>query len=477
MRTFLDLCERGRYQDAAVFLDVPHGTEKRAPDLAARLYAVLQQRLAVKPEQLSPLSHGRSHDGLSTGIEELGKIDDGRGHPVPIRLVRHDARTPEDEPRWVFSQSTLTHVDALYSALQDRWIRDHLPGVVLTQGPMALYYWQWLALPLLAALCLATGRVLSLLSGLVAARILRRHPWGGRLLHAMKQPTTLGWALATFVLLTPHLSLTLRADELIDRGLAALAYLALFWALLRLVGLVGDEVAAAGWARRRPSVRSLSAVGVRLGKVVVAALALMVFLSELGYPVTSVVAGLGIGGVALALAAQKTIENLFGSVAILADQPFRLGDTIRVDTIEGTVESIGLRSTRVRTVERTLVVFPNGKLADMRIESLGPRDRIRFATKLPLSRTATMEQVRRIIADLKERLAAQALVKQEDVSVALTSIGETSYDVEVSAPIDTVDATVFARTREALLVMCVEVVEGAGTQLAVPTRRFVATAA
>ena len=122
----------------------------------------------------------------------------------------------------------------------------------------------------------------------------------------------------------------------------------------------------------------------QFGKLVVGAIALMVALSALGYPVTSVIAGLGIGGVALALAAQKTVENLFGSVSILADQPFQVGDTIRVDTVEGTVETIGLRSTRMRTVDRTLIIIPNGKLADMRIESLGPRDRMRFATRLSL---------------------------------------------------------------------------------------------
>src|SRR5206468_11561346 len=108
-----------------------------------------------------------------------------------------------------------------------------------------------------------------------------------------------------------------------------------FWGLFRAVTVAGDE-AQTTWAVDKPSVRSLASVGVRLGKVVVAALATMVALSELGYPVTSVIAGLGIGGIALALAAQKTVENLFGSVSILVDQPFQVGDTIRVDTVEGT---------------------------------------------------------------------------------------------------------------------------------------------
>ena len=473
MRRFFDLAERSRYQEASLYLDLPRGSEKRAADLASQLHAVLSERLLVNPETLSPLAQGRPSDGLPTGSEELGKITDAKGHPVAIRLVRHESRAADDEARWVFSQSTVSAVPTLYGSLRARWIREKLPPSLLAPGPMALYYWQWLALPTLAAVCLAVGRLLSFLSGIVARRLLAKHRWSQNLLDGLKAPTTLGWALALFEIATPFLALTLRADDFLDRGVRALAYLTFFWALLRAVTVFGDEVNRAEWARTRPSARSLSSVGVSLGKVIVAALALMVALTELGYPVTSVIAGLGIGGVALALAAQKTVENLFGSLSILADQPFRVGDTIKVDTLEGTVESIGLRSTRVRTVERTLVICPNGKLADMRIESLGPRDRMRFATKLQLARTATTAHIRSITFEVKNKLASHSLVRKEDIFVRLSGIGEASYDIEVTASIETLDANEFARVREELLMACVEIVENAGAKLAVPTRQLI----
>jgi MscS family membrane protein len=470
MRRFLDLAERGRYQEASIYLDVPRASEKHAADFASKLHAVLEQRLLINPETLSPIAQGRPSDGLPAGTEELGRINDAKGHPVPIRLVRHEPRSPDDEPRWVFSQSTVAAVPALYNSLRDRWIRERLPPSLLAQGPLALYHWQWLALPLLAALGIAAGRALSFFSGVVAKRALSHHPWSDRLLAGLKAPTTFGWALALFWIAMPILALTLRAEELIERGLRALGYLTFFWALLRVVSVVGDELRRSDWARARPSARSLSAMGVSLGKVIVAALALMVALSELGYPVTSIIAGLGIGGVALALAAQKTVENLFGSISILVDRPFVVGDTIRVDMIEGTVESIGLRSTRVRTTERTVVIFANGKLADMRVESLGPRDRIRFATKVQLARTATTSQVRRIVSEVTDKLAVQPLVLKSQIFVRLSSIGEASYDIEVSAPIETLDFGEFARVRENLLLAIVEIVEKAGAKLAVPTR-------
>ncbi len=473
MRAFFDLAARGRYQDAARYLDVPKVHEKRAAELASKLEAVLSQRLLVDPEQLSPNAQGRTTDGLPAGTEELGKITDRKGHPVSIRIVRHESRAPEDEPRWMFSQSTVQQVDQLYASLHDRWLRDRLPPQLLVQGPKALYYWQWIALPLLAALCLAVGRLLTWLSGKIAAKVLGRHAWTPRLLPRLRQPATLAWALVVFAIATPYLALTVRAEDLVERLLKALGYLAFFWGLLRTVKIAGDEVLSGTWARTRPSARSLTSVVVKLGRLVVAAFALMFALSELGYPVTTVVAGLGIGGVALALAAQKTVENLFGSVSILVDQPFRVGDIIRVDTIEGTVENIGLRSTRLRTVERTLIIIPNGKLADMRIESLGPRDRIRFATKLQLARGTTTPQIREVVAGVRKLLEAHASLRKEDVFVRMGAIGESSLDIDVSATVDTLDAVEFARIKEELLLACVEVVDRAGARLAVPTRNVI----
>jgi MscS family membrane protein len=285
----------------------------------------------------------------------------------------------------------------------------------------------------------------------------------------------MGWALLLFWWAVPNLALTLRAEDLVERLLRALGYLAFFWALVLSVTIAGDEIAEAKWASSRRNFRSITSVAVSLGKVVVAALALMVALSELGYPVTTVIAGLGIGGVALALAAQKTVENLFGSVSILADQPFGVGDTIKVDGIEGTVETIGLRSTRMRTVERTLVIIPNGKLADMRIESLGPRDRIRFAAKLGLARDTDAATIEAIVAALRAKIAAHSSVLEADVFVHLSGLGESSFDVDVAAPVETTDAAEFARIREELLLTCVRVVAAHGATLAVPTRNVVST--
>jgi MscS family membrane protein len=474
MRAFLELCDRARYDEAARYLDLPRGADKRGAELAKKLHDVLDQRLLVDPERLSPLALGNKNDALPAGTEELGKIPDAKGHLVPVRIVRHESRTADDEPRWVFSQATVIAIDGLYGSLNGRWVREHLPAPLLAEGPLSLSYWQWIAIPLLAAGCIAIGRLLRALAELVVQRLAKQRPWGPHLLVRLRRPVTMGLGLALFWGLLPYLALTLRAEDLVERVLRALGWLAFFWGLLRAVTVAGDEIAEAKWSSARTNIRSVTGVGVRLGKVVVGALALMVALSELGYPVTTVIAGLGIGGVVLALAAQKTVENLFGSVSILADRPFGVGDTIRVDTVEGTVETIGLRSTRLRTIDRTLVVFPNGKLADMRIESLGARERLRFAVKLGLARDTRPEQIEAILAKLRAVLRGHASLRTDEVSVALIGLGESSFDVELAAPIETLDMALFAKVREELLLACIRVVEAEGARLAVPARQVLA---
>ncbi|HEY8079401.1 MAG TPA: mechanosensitive ion channel family protein, partial [Labilithrix sp.] len=470
MRSFLYLTRHGRYDEAARYLDIAPAQQKRSAELAQKLSAVLAERVRIDPENVSPHSLGSGG-----GFEEIGKVEGDTGS-VSIRLVRHAAKGTDDEARWVFAQTTVEAIDSLYAKLNGRWITDELPPSLLRLGPKSLYWWQWIALPLLALLCLAIGRVFARITTVTARAVLVRMEWLRRFATRLERPLTMAWTVGVFSFLVPYLALTLRAEDFLDRILRAAGWLAFFWALLRAVTVAAEEVVTADWARAKPSVRSLTSVGTKLGKFVVASLALMVALSELGYPVTSVVAGLGIGGVALALAAQKTVADLFGSVAILADQPFRVGDTIRVDGVEGTVESIGLRSTRMRTVERTLVIIPNGKLADMRIESFGERDRIRFSAKLEISREASRDQLAAIRDAIKKALAAHEKVQASEVFVRFSGLGAQSYDLDVAAPVDTHEWLEFAKIREELLLACVQAVEQAGTRLALPTRQMLSSA-
>ncbi|HSD29254.1 MAG TPA: mechanosensitive ion channel family protein, partial [Vicinamibacteria bacterium] len=215
--------------------------------------------------------------------------------------------------------------------------------------------------------------------------------------------------------------------------------------------------------------RSLLSVTRNFVKVFVAVGGLVATLAALGYPVATVLAGLGIGGLALAFGAQKTIENLFGSISLAADQPFRVGDFVKVEDFTGNVERIGMRSTRIRTLDRTLVSIPNGQLADMRIEDFASRDRIRFAATVSLVYATSEAQVRRVSSEIEAMLGAHPKVWPGPVA-KLLGFGPSSLDVEVLCWFQTSDYDEFRELRQEALLGIMRIVAEAGTTLAFPTQ-------
>jgi MscS family membrane protein len=196
----------------------------------------------------------------------------------------------------------------------------------------------------------------------------------------------------------------------------------------------------------------------------------MAVLTELGFQVTSLLAGLGIGGIAVALAAQKTVENLIGSVTIGMDRPFRIGDTVQVDGVVGVVETVGLRSTRVRTLDRTLVTIPNGRLADMRIESYTARDRWRIVTSLGLRYGTTAAQVRQVVAGIEAALRDHPAASADAPLVRLAEFKDSSLSIEVQGWMQAENQLEYGRIRGELYLRFMEIVEAAGTGLAFPTQ-------
>ena len=257
-------------------------------------------------------------------------------------------------------------------------------------------WWQWLALPLLAALALVAGRLFGSVTTRVLHRLFRRTPtqWDERLLRQTSPALTLLWTVAAAALLLPWLGLLPGAHAVVRSLLGGVATIGAFWVAWRAVDVWAQFLNERPWAADNPSARSLLSVTRNLARVFVAVTGLVATLAAFGYPVATVLAGLGIGGIAIAFGAQKTIENLFGSISLAADQPFRVGDLVRIEDFTGNVERIGMRSTQIRTPDRTLVSIPNGKLADMRIEDFAARDRIRFAATLGLACGTSEEQLR-----------------------------------------------------------------------------------
>jgi MscS family membrane protein len=351
------------------------------------------------------------------------------------------------------------------------WLERLVAEPLRQPGPAGLLWWQWLALPSAALVALAAGILLGSLTRRILAPILARTPsrWDEVLLARLGRPLQAFWVLVSAYAVAGWLDLPERPDAVIGRGLHAGVLLVLFWGLLRGVDVALEAAAASPWASQ-PGRASLLPSLRRLAKIAVLVLAAIAVLNELGYPVTSLIAGVGIGGLALALAAQKAVEDLVGALTIGVDQPFRVGDTVRVDGHLGTVEVVGLRSTRIRTLDRTLVAIPNGKLAGMNIETLEARDRLRLACTLPLVYSTTAAQMRAVLEGVEAALRAHPRIWLNDIRVRFAALGTSSLDVEVMAWFQTADWAEFLDIRQELLLRFMEVVGCAGTWFAYPTQ-------
>jgi len=465
---YLFLTRQGRYEEAARFLAPPASLETQAPRLARQLKLVLDRHLWIDLEALSPLPEGSSDDGLPPDVEEIGSVPGAGGKLEPVRLVR---KRSDGESTWVFSSSTVSRVPAWYRALGNRALLDHLPPQLLRSGPRDLLWWQWIAAVVLLLPAWWGGRFLGWASRKVLLRAAARTstPWDEALLLRMRGPFTLAWTLVLLRAGLPFLGLYAPAEAFAVQVLKSGAILAFFWAAIRGVTVAGDVLASASWATANPGARSFLHFAVQVGRVFVLAMGILAALSALGIPVNSVLAGLGIGGIAVAFAAQKTVENFFGAVSIGVDQPLRVGDFVKVDGTLGTVEKMGLRSTRLRTLDRTIVTIPNGKLADMQIETFAERDRIRMAAVVGLEYGTTSAQLRAVISEIEALLRAHPKI-WPDVIVRFVGFGPSSLDLDVWAWFQTTDFAEFRDIRQEVLVGIMEIVERNGCSFAFPTR-------
>jgi MscS family membrane protein len=223
-------------------------------------------------------------------------------------------------------------------------------------------------------------------------------------------------------------------------------------------------------ARRSTLTRSVLPLASRVAKITIFIFAVTAIIASWGYNTSTILAGLGIGGIAIALAAQKTIENLFGGVAVISDRPVAVGDFCKFGDRVGTVEDIGLRSTRVRTLDRTLVSIPNAEFSSMVLENFSPRDKVWFHPTLNLRRDTTPDQLRRVLEAIRGILTEDHKVEIGALPVRFIGAGSYSLDIEIFAYIRTADYDEFLKIQQDLLLRIMDAISAAGTALALPTQ-------
>lgn len=264
----------------------------------------------------------------------------------------------------------------------------------------------------------------------------------------------------------------------ISPGLSAVALkLFLFLVLAGVVWTVWiliDSVASRKCLTEIPVVSSLDNQLVpvlrKLAKIIVGALGVGFFLQMLGYPLSGIIAGLGIGGLAVALAAQDSLSGFFSSIILFMDKPFRVGDFVQIGSTTGTVEEIGLRSTRIRTMGKTLVSIPNKEVVDSTIDNLSQRPMRRTEIEVGVTYGPTPPMMEALLESLRDLLHRNPDVDDETITVFFTGFGSYALNIEMKFFVKTTDYVEWLRIREEINLSVMHAVSEAGMEFAFPTQ-------
>jgi len=468
---FLSAARKGDAQIAALYLNTAERGAS-AETLSRELAVVLDRGLPARLNQLSDQPEGSLPDQLNPNEDIVGTVNTDNTH-LDILLERVDRG--EAGRVWLFSQKTLNSIPGIFQELNTPPVEAFLPKYLVETRLATIPLFQWLAmfagLPFLYFLTGWLGRLMG---------------WGaGALLRRPRKEVE----LRTYTILPHPVRLLLLA--LVIRWLLSKVALSLlsrqFWStlslLIAILAFAWLLILFSGWAERyilnhfqKRAALSGSAAVLRLirrmidGVILFAAL--LFILHHFGVNPTAAFAGLGVGGIAVALAAQKTLENVVGGISLIADQAVHVGDTLKLRDTVGTIESVGLRSTRIRTLDRTLVTIPNGQIANMSLETLSARDRFWFHPSLALRYETTPTQVRAIVTGVRQLLKEQPSVEPTSVRVRLLRLGAFSLDVDVFAYMYARlgDWNDFLQLQEELLLRMMEIVQQTGAELAFPSQ-------
>ncbi len=464
---FLDAARKGENEIAAQYLSTALG--QPASKLAHQLFVVLDARLPARLTQVSDSPEGGRSNPLKPNEEVVGAVPAGDG---PIDIVVERVGGPDGKPIWLFSAATLNAVPTLYSEVTFGLDEDALPRILTGRRVGGVRVLEWLVVLLgIPLFYLATVFVDRLLRPAVAGlwkRLFKDSTLFAR--HVLPLPIRLLLVAGATRWLLSVLPLPLLVRQFGSNAVSLLSIAAFVW----LVFLINSELET-NVIQRFPrasgaAAQSLLRVARRAVDMLAIFVGVLATLRHFGVDPTPALAGLGVGGIAVALAAQKTLENVIAGASLIFDQAVTTGDFMKMGEISGTVDHIGLRSTRIRTLDRTIVSVPNSQIASTCLETLSARDKFWFHHVVGLRYETTPDQLRAVINGLRGVLASQPLTDGDSIRVRFLRLGAFSLDVDIFAYLRAVDWNHFLELQEELLFGMTDVVARAGAEIAFPSQ-------
>jgi MscS family membrane protein len=467
---FLQACHQDDFNKAAQYLDLSRiparQRAQQGPKLAQDVESLLNSASHFDVLQLSQDPQGNLGDDPDPTIEHVATVV-SNDEPFTIELQRN--QPANGAPTWLFAAAIVAKVPALVPLpTAESKIEARLPRVFVATLILETPLWKWIALVLLALILFAIFRALVNLSAKsvrsVATRLHRTGSFAW--MQAIVDPAFVLLGIMAFRIVEEMIAPAALTRVYVDRALLMVVVASFAWGLINLLDALMVRIDRRLNQRQRVVSHSVMYLARRVLKTVIAVLAAILILDNWGFNMTTIIAGLGVGGIAVALAAQQTIANVFGGVSVIGDAPVMVGDFGNFGGVIGTIEDIGLRSARVRTLSRSIVSIPNSAFAGMNLENYAVRDKILFNPTFAIKRTTSKDQIRRLIKDLGDMLRHKQQVEVGQTPARISGYSAASFTVEVFAYVRTADMSEFYQHQDELYMAIDDVLTSLGIELA-----------
>jgi MscS family membrane protein len=470
---FLKAAGAGKYETAALFLRLDTKLKKKPNrvKLAQGLENLLESKGNIYPYSwISDKSTGNTDDNLGPNLDRIGVATVNN---ESFDLMLESSTDTAGAPIWLFSSETIARIPLDTAKIQEKTLVEKLSPKFLEKhewGSVPVAHWLAMVLIAIAAYLAAGAIVIGLVRLLPLVWKRARNESTAGIIRSFVLPIRLYLAILLFVVVSREAGISIIVRQRLNDvtllvGLVAL--LLLLWQLLDFIsGLIEKEMLHHGNHAGLSAVLFLR----RAAKGALVVMGIIFILSTFGWDVTTWLAALGIGGIALALGTQKTVENFVGSVTLIADHPVRVGDFCKAGDVVGTIEQIGMRTTRIRTGDRTIISIPNGEFSSMKIENFAPRDKFLFDPVIGLRYETTPDQIRYLLVTLRSMLYAHPKVNADPARLRFVGFGSDALKLEFWAYIDTTSNDEFLEVQEDLLLRIMDIVNASGTGLAFPSQ-------
>lgn len=508
IKKFLNDLDQNKDDEALDFLDLRYlrlgvdETRKEGLEILSQIKFIMKNYFILDEENISNNALGNADDQLPFFREKIFTFThkDKRLH---LYLDKLKGATPYGG--WKISPLTLHNVSTFYNPSENDYLSLYLPKFLITSTISDIPIWKFFYLVLIFVLSYLLSMIIvgTILKAVFSINRKKNHGDQSlledqnhqskdqydtndvdsltdenltlppkvdhffRLQNYLKRPLRLLICSIIYSFSSHFVSFPLSFEQWNHSLMKTLFIVAIAWIIFSLIDWFFDKIEIE--MNHDSKKKGKAPFGKNGIKLLIGPIFLLFLIQNWGVDVTAIIAGLGVGGLAVALAGQKTIENLFGGFVLLLDRPVKIGDFCRFDNQMGTIEYIGLRSTRIRTLDRTLITIPNADFSQMKIENFHQRDSIRFYQVLRVRYETSPDQLRYLLVELKKLLLAHPKIDQDPARVRIVNFNNYSIDIEIFAFATTTDWNEFLAIREDLFLRIIDILHQSGTDFAFPS--------